>query len=326
MAEELGYQPNAMAVALARQRGPAAPEAGIRAELAWLNHWREPAGLFRFQEFIRLWEGARAAAEALGYRLVEFVVDDRMSFKRVDHILQSRAIPGILVPPHGGAAVTCPDRHSLDWSRYAVVRIGYSIPALPAHVAVSNHTRGTLLACERIAAHGYTRVGYVCACATSALSRAGYLTYQADRSEAERLPILFLPGVTEADRVTRLARLREWWAAHRPDAILSEVGDLRALLAELGLEVPRDVALAATSVLDGNAEAGLDQHSDLVGEAGIRMLIDLVHHHECGLPLQPRELLVPSSWQNGPSLPALADARARPIQPGPALSVPQKPV
>ncbi len=309
-AERLNYQPNAMAVALARQRSETAVPGPVRAELAWLNHWQDPARLSGYHEFARMWTGARAAAESLGYRLIEFIVDRRMSFARLDQVLSSRGISGVLVPPHGGGAVTSPDQHSLDWSRYAVVRIGYSIPGLPAHMVVNNHTQGALLACTRIAAKGYRRLGYVCAPASSVLSRAGYLTYQADHPESETLPILFLPDPGSTVPEVRVARLQAWLEAHRPQAILTEIADLRTLLTRLGHRVPEDIALASTSIWDGNVDAGLEQHSNLVGTTAVHVLVDLMQRHELGFPAQPREVLVPSSWQDGATLPPAIPAAA----------------
>ena len=297
-AEELNYRPDAMAVAL-RGRGSSRPR-GIRAELAWLNHWREPARLRRYREFALMWEGARAAAEKNGYRLREFVVDGRLSFARFDSILRSRGIQGILVPPHGGAAETEPDQASLDWARYAVVRIGYSVRRLPAEIVVGNHLQGTLMALSRIAAKGYRRVGYVCMVDPSAFSRAGFLTFQVELPEKRRVPLLMLQ---HGEREARLHVLREWLCAHRPDAILTEVGDLHALLTELGVRVPEDIGLASTSYLDGPAEAGLDQHSDLIGQTAVETLIRLIHTHHFGLPERHREVLVQSSWRDGPTLP-----------------------
>jgi LacI family transcriptional regulator len=298
-AEELNYKPDAMAVAL-RGRGASRPK-GIQAELAWLNHWREPARLYRYREFASMWEGARATAERHGYRLREFVVDERLSFPRFDSILRSRGVQGILLPPHGGAAGREPDQASLDWARYAVVRIGYSVRRLPAEIVVGNHLQGTLMALSRIAAKGYRRVGYVCMVDPSAFSRAGFLTFQIEQPETRRVPLLMLAHGAHEER---LRVLREWLRAHRPDAILTEVGDLHALLAELGVRVPEDIGLAATSCLDGPSAAGIDQHSDLIGQTAVETLIRLIHTHHFGLPERHREVLVQGTWRDGASLPA----------------------
>ena len=313
-AGELNYRPDAMAVAL-RGRGGSRPP-GIEAELAWLNHWRDPAQLCRYREFALMWQGAVSAAEKHGFRLREFVVDQRLSFARLDGILHSRGIQGVLVPPHGGAAFTAPDHASLDWSRYAVVRIGYTVQKLPAHIVAGNHLQGTLMALSRIAAKGYRRVGYVCWTNPSAFSRSGFLTFQADLPKEQRIPLLMLPNSAQAGEECR-RQLREWLSLHRPDAILTEVGDLHTLLDELGYRVPENLGLASTSSLDGPSEAGIDQHSDLIGQAAVETLIRLIHTHQFGLPDQPREVLVPGSWRDGPGLPEQVRAPFAQVEPGP---------
>jgi len=68
--------------------------------------------------------------------------------------------------------------------------------------------------------------------------------------------------------------------------------------------VPQDVGLAALSVLDGCASAGIYQNSDEIGAAGIQLLISLIHHNQRGIPEIPREVLVPGKWVDGDSLPA----------------------
>jgi hypothetical protein len=56
-------------------------------------------------------------------------------------------------------------------------------------------------------------------------------------------------------------------------------------------------------VLDGQASAGIDQHSEEVGAAAVQMLISQINHHQTGIPKVPRELLIAGCWVNGHSLP-----------------------
>ncbi|HZI33630.1 MAG TPA: hypothetical protein VFF11_14915, partial [Candidatus Binatia bacterium] len=74
------------------------------------------------------------------------------------------------------------------------------------------------------------------------------------------------------------------------------------LLSEIGLKVSEDVSLAALSVLDGNADAGIDQNSFAIGKA-VRMLISLINQNECCIPVACRELLIKGRWVNRHALP-----------------------
>jgi DNA-binding LacI/PurR family transcriptional regulator len=219
----------------------------------------------------------------------------------LERILHARSIQGVLIPPHGGAAGTAPDRSSLDWSRYSIVRFGYSLLDLPAHVTAGNHIQGTLLACENIRAHGYRRIGYACFDASSMRGKAGVYLFQMNLPATERLPVHIVER--EESRQSNLRRLDAWIRKHRPDAIFSEVAEMREMLGELGYRVPGDLGLAATSTLDGNADAGVNQNSEEVGAAAVETLLELIYRNETGLPKLGREVLVDSSWQDGSTLP-----------------------
>jgi len=78
---------------------------------------------------------------------------------------------------------------------------------------------------------------------------------------------------------------------------------VRDMLREAGYRVPHDIGLAATSVLDGNADAGIYQQSEEIGKAAVQLLISLIHHNEHGIPEIPREVLIVGRWQDGSTLP-----------------------
>src|SRR5439155_26417282 len=99
IAEKMGYRPNAMATALAHHRRMSAVTP-VKAAIAWLNCWPKPEKLRSYMEFDRYWRGAFAAAEKFGYRLEEFICGERCPLPRLERILTTRAITGILIPPH----------------------------------------------------------------------------------------------------------------------------------------------------------------------------------------------------------------------------------
>ena len=67
--------------------------------------------------------------------------------------------------------------------------------------------------------------------------------------------------------------------------------------------MPEDIGLAAFSVLDGNADAGIYQNSEEIGRAAVQLLISLIHHNEHGVPEVCREVLAEGQWQDGSTLP-----------------------
>jgi len=98
--------------------------------------------------------------------------------------------------------------------------------------------------------------------------------------------------------------LKSWLKKNRPDAILTDITELRDMLDTLGYRVPQDIGLAAFSVLDGNADAGIDQNSKEIGKAAVQLLISLINHNERGVPEICREVLIEGRWVNGSTLPA----------------------
>ena len=309
VAEEMGYHGNPMAAALVHCRRDARLDARpFTAELAWINNWADPAALRRFKEFDLCWQGAVRAAEKKGFRLLEFVVDETMSYARLEQILLSRNVQGILIPPHGSSAVLAPDASSLDWRRFAVVKLGYSVTGLPAHIVAGNHLRCAKVAFSSIRERGYRRVGYVCHVRTSSRAKAGFLMAQTAIPLAEQIPILNLEIAKGRERA--MTKLEDWLVNYRPDAIISELAELRGMLEALGLRVPDDVGLAATSVLDGNADAGIDQHSDEIGRLAVDTLIELIYFNEMGLPRICREVLIDCDWRDGSSLPIRTEVPA----------------
>jgi DNA-binding LacI/PurR family transcriptional regulator len=299
-ARKLGYRPDPMLSALAAYRKGRTTRS-IGAELAWINSWPEPARLRGFKEFDLYWQGASEEAARAGYRLEEFCCPSRLSPARLEKILAARNIRGLLFTP-GWSTVT-PDWGSFDWTRYSLVRFGYSLAEPAAHLVTSDQLLDGLMAFENMWRLGYRRIGMVLWSGQGTRIvrfSAGYLYAQLRIETALRLPPLVLSEENpQTDR-----RLLAWMKKEKPDAILTDITELRQRLERLGRRVPEDVALAALSVLDGHADAGIDQNSREIGRAAVQTLISLIHHNERGIPQIPREVLVTGRWVDGSTLPA----------------------
>jgi LacI family transcriptional regulator len=157
-----------------------------------------------------------------------------------------------------------------------------------------------LIAFENIWKNGYRRIGLATSAKVHTRFSAGFLFSQMKWSPDLKLPMLVLTQ-DKSDEDQRL--LASWLEKNKPDAILTDVQELRDLLEKVGCKVPKDVGLAALSVLDGNADAGIDQNSEEIGKVAIQLLISLIHHNESGIPKICREVLVEGKWTNGTTLP-----------------------
>ena len=296
MAREMGHRPDPLLSALSQYRHNKLTKC-IKAALAWINQWPNPKQLRSFHEFDLYWSGAADEAERCGFRLEEFIVDERMTPARLEKIFLTRNIQGILIPPRGTIIQNWGD---FDWGKFCVVRFGHSIASPRAHVVTSDQLTDGMLAFENIWNLGYRRIGLVTSGKMHTRFGAGYLFSQLKWCPDLRLPALVL--TQERGKQDQLL-LKSWLKKNKPDALLTDVGELRGLLEAVQCRVPQDVGLAALSVLDGNADAGIDQNSKDIGKAAVQMLISLINHNEYGIPQVCRELLVEGQWINGSTLP-----------------------
>ncbi|HEX9045453.1 MAG TPA: LacI family DNA-binding transcriptional regulator [Verrucomicrobiae bacterium] len=295
-AAEMGHRPDPLLSALAQYRHGKLNKI-ISAELAWINAWRKPEQLRQFGEFNNYWCGASEEAERCGFRLEEFVINQEMSLPRMQKILQTRNIRGILLPPLGNVSM---DWTGLDWEDFCIVRFGHSISTPRAHVVTSDQLTDGMLAFENIWKHGYRRIGLVTSGKMRTRFSAGYLFSQMKWSPDVLLPTLV---VTQERGQLDQRLLKSWLKKNQPDAILTDVAELRGMLQNIGCRVPQDIGLAALSVLDGNADAGIDQNSKEIGKAAVQLLISLINHNERGIPNVCRELLIEGRWVDGSTLP-----------------------
>lgn len=299
-AERLGYRPDPMLASLSAYR-QTKKSVDIRSTVAWLNQWTDPRALRRLQEFDAYWRGAHDYANRLGYRLEEFVINRQMTPARLQQILVARNVRGILIPPHSND-LALPD---FDWSQFSVVRLGISVKHPRAHIVTSDQKNCTAMAFDQIWTRGYRRIAYVTAHRfdrnTGGNFRAGYLSAQDAHVPLRRhlAPLVLSEENTPADVRT----LRKWLRTVKPDAVISALGNLPALLDQTGCQVPGDLGVAALSLLDGHFDAGVDQNSTEVGRVAMATLAALIHQNERGVPQYCRRILVEGRWVDGTSLP-----------------------
>jgi LacI family transcriptional regulator len=304
VAAELHYRPDPMLNALAAYRNSKSAS-GIHSALAWINAWPKPEELRAYKEFDLYWKGASECAAKFGYRLEEFHLDRFMSPQRLHQIFQARGIRGILLPPHGGKQ---PAWEEFPWEDYSVARFGRSLKFPLTHLVTADQLTNSFVAVSKMRERGYHRIGMI----TQEISvdprgphfTAGFLSAREQLHGAERLPIF---AFDEAVTPALVKRFQSWMKKEKPDALLSTV-DQKELLREAGYRVPEDVAVAVTSVLDGGADSGMDQHPEEIGRVGLLLLNSLINDGARGIPKIPRQILVEGSWVDGTSLPDCAGA------------------
>ena len=309
-AERLGYCVNQAATMLARFRRASTIQP-VHAALAWINAWPNPKALRRWQDFDLYWKGATLAAQKFGYRLEEFLLNKSISPRRLEEILVTRNIRGVLIPPHGNifSPGSLINWEMFDWKKFSVVRFGNTVN-LSVHSVTSDQTGNGMIAFNKIYERGYRRIAFVGRANQARFFGAGFLWAQSQMPEKLRLPMFLIPerpGRSAIIEPQVRERLRSWLKKSRPDAIFHDVADLPRILNEEGYRVPGDIGLASTTVLEPGEQgidgAGLDQNSEEIGRVAVLVVLSQINDNARGLPAIPRKILVQGRWVDGATLP-----------------------
>ena len=247
----------------------------------------------------RYFEGARKRAESLGYMLEFFCCGpEGLSDARLTTILQTRAIRGILIAP--GTR----DHFSLNlpWESFCAATLGYTFQGQPLPRAVNRQYHSIGLALRQTSDRGYRRVALLLSreddARTDHLWQAGYLVHQQSQPASERLPIGFL------DDLDTPARLAKWFERYRPDAVMLLRAQTRELIKKSSPGLFKKVGLV---LLDRSPEhdgiAGVDQRPDLVGAAGIDLVVKRLIHNEFEVTSKRTTMLIEGEWVDDTSLP-----------------------
>jgi DNA-binding LacI/PurR family transcriptional regulator len=300
-AQEMGYTPDPHLAALAAYRRTKAPTA-IRSAIAWINHWEQPERLRKHREFDLYWQGALAAARRFGYHLEEICWAANYSAKRFEQILVTRGIRGVLIPPHHAV----PNWGDFNWSKFSIIRFGLSVPAPDSHLVTADQLRAVIMAVKKMAEYGYRRIGLIVPADTDRKLNGGFIGGFSSAGQSFGLPVV--PPLLVEEKVylqqPDVARglLEQWLKKHRPDTVLTTQVEIPALLRQLRVRIPEDLAVAGTAV-DVPVDAGIDQHSEAIGRIAVETLVSQINLNERGAPEDPYRVLVESRWRDGKSLP-----------------------
>ena len=295
-AREAGYRRNPLAAAvmseLRRSRG--GTFRGVLAAVDLIEpQRRDPHGAFHAE----LVQGGRARAASLGFKLEQFVVGtDGMTVQRLDSIMQSRGIHGVLLLPSWYS----PDWSELNWSRYAAVYTDYVIERPPLHCVCCNHYRSMTALMARLAERGYRRPGL---CVERGRDERMQRRFSAAfRSSQENDPAIKIvpPLIVENQRKEEFQR---WFRRHKPDVVIGHFTETIGWMEECGARVPATHGFVSLNLLYSTRPcAGLDQQPRELGARAVELLIAQLQRNELGVPEWPTTTTIPARWTEGPTL------------------------
>ena len=296
-AREAGYRRNPLAAAvmseLRRSRG--ATFRGVLAAVDLAEPDRAPHGVFHRE----LVGGGRGRAIELGFKLEEFLVGSAgMTVARLDSILQSRGIHGVLLLPSWYA----PDWLALDWSRYAAVYTDYVIERPPLHCVCCNHYRSMVALMTRLGERGYRRPGLFLERGrderTQRRFSAAFRSYQENEPGVEPVPPLL---ITEQEN--RKNDFMTWFRRHKPDVVIGHFTETIEWMEAAGASVPASTGFVSLNLLYPTRPcAGLDQQPRELGARAVELLIAQLQRNERGVPDCPTTTTIPARWVEGPTV------------------------
>jgi LacI family transcriptional regulator len=296
-AKDAGYRRNPLAAAvmseLRRSRGGTFRGVLAAVDIAEPQR-RDPHGAFHGE----LVAGGRARAMELGFKLEEFVVGAAgMTVTRLDSIMQSRGIHGVLLLPSWFS----PDWTGLDWSQYAAVYTDYVIERPPLHCVCCNHYRSMVAVLGLLRARGYKRPGLFLERGrderTQRRFSAAFRSVQEGDPSLETIPLLLTDGDRQKEQFDR------WFQRYEPDVVLAHFTEALDWMEAAGAAVPRAHGFVSLNWLYKKRPcAGLDQQPRELGGRAVELLIAQLQRNERGIPAWPTTTSVLARWMEGPTV------------------------
>lgn len=269
---------------------------GSRGVIGALNY-AERANPRRARFHDAILAGAGRRAEELGFRLEQFWVGEkRLSLKRLNTVLLTRGIQGVVVMPFEEPQ----DWSEVEWSRLSAVRMDYCLARPVLHTVCPDHHAALLRAAEQLRARGYRRIGLYVRRANEARIlfkwTAAFLSFHQILPEEERIA----PQVVETiERAGFLA----WFERARPDLIVGHHPEMIGWLGMRGARVPQDVGFFnLNTTQDPHPAAGLDLLPRQLGAAAVESVVAQIQRTERGVPLHAKTITIEGAWVEGPTL------------------------
>lgn len=247
--------------------------------------------------------GARARAADMGFSIAEFAVGPgRLTWARLDSILQSRGAHGIIVLPAWFAA----DLSAIDWSRYAGIYTDYVTTGPELHSVCPDHYGSMLSLLERLKGRGYRRPGLILQRQRDERIRhrqsGAFCAFQSRHGREDPVPPLITESYPDLEHA-----FGPWLRRHRPDVLLSHFPATRDWVRACQPAVPPGFVLLNT--LDRTYPcAALDLQPRVIGARAAELVVGQILRNELGVPSWPSRTSVEAKWVEGPTIRPESDA------------------
>jgi len=308
-AEALGYRPNPVFRAVgAQHRRSGQHAAGL--PLAWLR--REMTVNDRpWGPDVTIYPEATLHARALGYDLQILDPIPDCAPEELARVLYARGYAGAII----GIGLRRDWIERVDWSRLAVVAMGYNEAATAFDRVSFSVFRSMLMLVRQIHALGYRRIGYL------GPVPPGQTDLQEDdlaRYGGFEAALFSLPEQKRLEPYLRHDRdmdaIRDWTARTKPDCLIGwDYHDVRRLK-EAGLPIGKAIGLALQGgvppqLKDDPDLAGAVKSPALWGRTAVELLNKKIVTGQFGPSADPLETLIEAAWKPGRLLPPRSELR-----------------
>jgi DNA-binding LacI/PurR family transcriptional regulator len=291
VASELGYVPNPRVAELMNhiRRNRAVETLSETVALFWSDVSRERVADFSYLGDFE--QGARHSLREHGYGLDCYYQDPSRSPERLERMLRSKGIRGLILAP-----LMQTSGHTLDWAwqNFSVMVVG-SANWEPDFNRVSfNHFGEMSAIMHQLHADGYHRIGLVVNSLLEARSQhtivGGF--WAGLETDVPKREAFF---EAEADSHSRFL---EWLDNYRPDSMIVAYPPALRWLEATQPSVP--VVLRMVQDVPGNsAYPGIFQDFKRLGQVAAEQLIGQLQRNEVGIPLDPLQTSITGAWCGG---------------------------
>ena len=300
VAQELGYVPDARVVSLMAQVRDASSKNLL--PIAWLDTNWEKDSWEKYRFLSPYFEGARAQALHLGYRLEKiWAGQPGITMRRISQIIYQRGIEGAIITHHV--------RHfRLDWEKLAAVALEGRLLSPRLHRVMTDYTFNLLLALKMLKRNGYRRIG-IClerwvGCDSYNTCRAATYYFHANIPGKEVVPpLVYVRRNTDTNRKEVAKSIVRWIKRERPDVVVGHDEGLVRIVQSAGYRVPEDIGVVHIATDDDVSDwAGVDSRRREIGAAAADKVIALLQHRQFGLPEIAQNIGIRGRWHYGHTL------------------------
>lgn len=289
LATEMGYSPNPRVAELMNyiRRNRAVDTLAETVALLWGDISRERVEASPFLTDFE--QGARDCLRAHGYSMECYYQDPQLSPARLERMLKSKGIRGLILAPLMQSA-----RHTLpwNWKNFSVIIAG-SANWEPDFNRVSfNHFGEMRAIVKQLQAGGYHRIGLVVNSMLEARSQHTIVGGFWAELEAD-VPKREAYFEAEPDSVSRF---KEWLERYRPDSLIVAYPPALDWVEAASLAIP--VVLRMIQDLPGGRHyPGIYQNFKRLGEVTAEQLFGQLQRNELGVPQDQLQTVITGVWR-----------------------------